>query len=359
VPREQKAGPLAVTGIGMVTPLGLDAYESCASLRAGISLMQELEYFSVENDWFEEVPLVGCPITGITDGMLGLGRWTKLAARALEDLLENTGLDRKNLVRVGLSIALPPLERPGVDPRIASDLGLRLSQWLEVPDLEKRTRVYAGGHAASIKAVIEACGDLESERLDQVIVGGVDSLIEPETLGGLVEKRRLKTEDNVDGFIPGEAAAFFLLELPEKAKERGATVLALLDGVGVGEEPSHSGADKPSQATGLSEAIVAAFAPLPDKGMDTGLVVCDLNGETYRAKEFGTAVPRVLSHVAGPFKLWHAADSIGDTGAASAAVSTCVAARALQRGYARSKRALVFGGSDGGLRGALSLVTAA
>jgi 3-oxoacyl-[acyl-carrier-protein] synthase-1 len=343
----------------MVTPLGLDAYESCASLRAGLSLMQDLDYLSVENDWFDEVPVVGCPVTGITDGMLGLGRWTKLAARALGDLLENAALDRKNLARVGLSVALPPLERPGVDPRIATDLGLRLSQWLEVADLEKRTRVHPGGHAAAIKAVIEARSDLESERLDQVIVGGVDSLLEPETLEGLVEMRRIKTEDNIDGFIPGEAAAFVLLELPEKAKARGATTLALLDGIGIGEEPRTRESDQPSQATGLSEAIVAAFASLADKGADTGIAVCDLNGETYRAREFGTAVPRVLSHLAGPLRLWHAADSIGDTGAASAAVSTCVAARALQKGYARSRRALVFGGSDGGLRGALSLVSAA
>lgn len=56
-----------------------------------------------------------------------------------------------------------------------------------------------------------------------------------------------------------------------------------------------------------------------------------------------------------PFRLWHPADSIGDTGAASAAISIAAGARALARGYARTDDALVFASSEAGLRGTVFL----
>jgi 3-oxoacyl-[acyl-carrier-protein] synthase-1 len=80
-----------------------------------------------------------------------------------------------------------------------------------------------------------------------------------------------------------------------------------------------------------------------------------LNGESYRAKEFGNTAVRALAKALGDWTLWHPADCIGDTGAAAFTVSTCVAVRALAKGYAKSSRALVLGSSDDGLRGAVSL----
>jgi len=80
--------------------------------------------------------------------------------------------------------------------------------------------------------------------------------------------------------------------------------------------------------------------------------VTDLNGEVYRAKEFGTTAARVLTAIPGKWAVWHPADCIGDTGAASFAVSSCLSVRALAQGYAKCNRALVIGSSDDGLRGA-------
>jgi 3-oxoacyl-[acyl-carrier-protein] synthase-1 len=345
---------LAVTGIGMVTPLGLDAWESCASLRAGLSLMQDLDV-TVENDWFDDVPVVGCPVSGLTDELLGLARWTRLAGRALEDLLEKSALDRESLARLALWIALPPPDRPGTDERLGRELARRLEERLAIAGLAQRARVIPEGHAAAIKALAEAREQISAGAIDGAIVGGVDSLIEPETLEGLLAAKRLKTEDHVDGMIPGEAAAFFLVEKPERAAARKARVLARIDGVGLGEEEHTIDSDQPSAATGLSDAIEAALLDVPKRGATTGLLVGDLTGESYRAKEFGTMVSRALSHLEQQWTLWHPADGIGDTGAASAAVATCMAARAIERGHAPGARALVFAGSDHGLRGAVSL----
>ena len=168
-------------------------------------------------------------------------------------------------------------------------------------------------------------------------------------------KRRLKIGDHVDGFIPGEAAACLLLEPVHAANSRGATALAVVDAAGTGMESATIWSDAQSTAVGLRDAVRATFAQLPNQGSDTGLILSDLNGESYRAKEYGNTAVRALSKTLTNWALWHPADCIGDTGAAAFTVSACLGVRALAKDYARANRALVLGSSDDGLRGAVSL----
>jgi 3-oxoacyl-[acyl-carrier-protein] synthase I len=344
-----------VTAIGMTTPVGLTAAQSCAAVRAGISALTELEYFIVMKDEFPQGPMLGCAVRPVTDGYVGLGRWTRLATAAMTDLVDAAPLSAGDLAAAGLYLALPPLGRRGVDPRIAERLGLRIAQWMDVPGLERRTRVFAEGHAAGALAIQSAVADVTGGAVPLAIVCGVDSLVEPASLRFFLEKKRLKTDDHVDGFVPGEAAACLLIEPKGRAVSRGARPLASVEAASVAVEPVTIWASDPSAATGLSDAARGALEQLADRGQSTRLVVCDLNGETYRAKEFGTAAARVLSAVPNPFAVWHAADCIGDTGAAAFIVSACVGARALLKGYAKSDAVLLLGSSDDGLRGAVSL----
>src|SRR5206468_12400485 len=90
-------------------------------------------------------------------------------------------------------------------------------------------------------------------------------------------------------------------------------------------------AEEPSPSMGLSQAIQNTLNQLIDRGAGTRLVVADLNGEVYRAREFGTTAARVLSAV-GQWSLWHPADCVGDTGAAAFTLSACLGVRALAKG---------------------------
>jgi 3-oxoacyl-[acyl-carrier-protein] synthase-1 len=338
----------------MATPVGLTATQSCAAIRAGISAVAELDLV-IETELFDEVPIMGCAVPPVTQGYQGLGRWTRLAAAALKDLIASARIPARELVRTGLYLALPPLTRAGVDPRLPMLLGGRIAQALKVPDLVAQTRAYADGHAAGARACHDALSDLASGAVDRAIVCGVDSMIEPDTLKFFIARRRLKTDDDANGFIPGEASACFLIERALQAKARGMTALAAIDGTHVAVEPVTVWSDQPCLATGLGEALRAVLYQMPDRGLGIRVVVCDLNGEAYRAKEFGNAAARALAAIAEPWAVWHPADCIGDTGAAAFTVSVCVAVRALHKGYAKGASALVLGSSDDGLRGALSL----
>jgi len=339
----------------MVTNVGHFADQTCTSIRADITRMQEIEYFLIENDWFEEVPVIGCPIVGVTDGFLGLGRWTKLATMAISDLIDVARIKTTEVTKVGFYITLPSNDRPGFDERIEQLLGLRIAQWCEWPQAEQQTSCYADGQAGLMRAIEHAQQHLLEGKIHLAIVGGVDSLVEPETLAFYYENKRLKTEDNPDGLIPGEASAFFALELERVAKARGTTPMATIGKAKTASDRNTIWGDKPPTSTGLSTAIREVLDSLEDQGENTGLVVCDLNGESYRNKEFANALPRTMNNFKTQWALWHPADCIGDSGAASSAVGVCLAARALQKGYARTNNVLVWGSSDDGLRGATYL----
>lgn len=345
----QGAETIVITGIGMITPVGRTAYETCASIRADISRITDIDYFEYENDWFELIPLKGAPIYGVTDGFVGRGRFSRLAVSAINDLFSSRELEQSGLSETGLYTGLPIAGREGTV--LDFQIGKR-SSFLWKESIE---RTYSDGHASCAKALVDAVADLQEGTLKHAVVGGVDSLVEESTLDQLHKAGRLITEDNPDGFFPGEAAAFFMLETLEYAQERGAHIYATLEAPAFAIESETVFSDVPSTTQGLRTAIRTTLEGLEDKGENTGLMVCDLNGETYRAKEFGTVIPAVFSDFKESWKVVHPAELMGDVGAASFAVSVCLAARALEHGYAGTDNVLVWGGSDNGLRGSVYL----
>ncbi|MBF0231469.1 MAG: hypothetical protein HQK65_00325 [Desulfamplus sp.] len=361
------SSPIVITGIGMLTSVGHNAYQTCASVRADIVRMTDIDYFTIENEQYEDVPVSGCPIVNVTDGYLGLGRWTRMVTWAITDLISNSGTGIPDWENTGFFISLPPISREGVDPKIFKMLGLRIGQWNNVKGIENQTRVYPHGYASPAKGFCMAAEKLHQKKICYAVVGGVDSLVEPETLNYFHEAKRLKTEDNSDGFIPGEGAAFLLLESLEQAQERKANIMAVIENASMGDD--------------LGNAILGALNGHTDDEFSehvkqTKLMICDLNGESDRAMTFGKAMLKAGQNIRSKTQgqnqnnqgqkhdsedlalgsqIWHPADCIGDTGAASFAISACLGARALQRKYAESEKIMICGSSERGMGGAILL----
>lgn len=341
-----------VSGIGLVTPVGLNSAQTCAALRAGIPAISELE-FAFQNEDLETEAVLGCVVPNMTPGYVGLGRAARLMTAAVRDLTSTARLTNDLLERAALYIALPSPSRGGVDPSTIERIGRCVAQALKAPTLEHRIRICPEGHAAAARLMLEASAHLNQGIIDYAIVCGVDSLVERDVLDFLMAKRRIKTGSNVDAFVPGEAAACLLLELASTARRRRANVLASVDGVGAATESTTVWSQEPPTASGLTEAVRQALSSSGDRS--TRVIVTDLNGETYRAKEYSLTAARALSQLSLGWSLWHPADCIGDTGAASFVINACVGTHGLARGYAKSDRVLVLGSSDEGCRGALSL----
>jgi 3-oxoacyl-[acyl-carrier-protein] synthase-1 len=344
--------PLVITGLGMVSSVGWDVVGSCAAIRAGINRFKEMDTFGARapHEEGEPEPVVGAPV--LTER--GPDWAVRLLTLAIEDLIRSTRLGRKELARVRLLVSLP---EPTLSPVHAA-----LHKTL-LPTLVARTGLATavsvvghGGNAGMLRCVQDVLAAASQPRFEPCIVAGVDSHLFSEELARLDRAGRLKSPRNRDGFIPGECATAVLLERPSEASRRGATPIASVVSAATAVEKRSIGSGEQATGEGLATALRTVCAAGLPQGASWAL--CDLNGESYRFREWGVVRVRLTQELQGLRRLWHPADCLGDVGTATGGVLMAVVGRSFQRGYAPADRALVWAGNDDGQRTALVLARA-
>jgi 3-oxoacyl-[acyl-carrier-protein] synthase-1 len=333
--------------LGARTPLGLTAESSVAAVRAGISRVREHPFL---------VDPLGAPIMTAFDGrldpsMLGSKRLIALAASALrEAVLKVTG--GPDLYDLRVLVALPE-RRPGFSSNEAAQVLQGLQQELSNAGSRANVELAGNGHAGALRALQIAFASVFQRQSQLVVVGGVDSYLESDTLHWLAASRRLAAGDVRSGFHPGEGAGFIVIGATDILPRLGLTPLASIRGVVSTTEDRSFDKDVEVLGEGLAAAIVGAASNLrlPDETIDT--VLCDINGERYRSTEWGMSVLRI-QRVLRDSAYDAPADCWGDMGAAWGALGCILAVQSWQRD-AHGSRTLVWGSSDGGLRGAAVL----
>jgi 3-oxoacyl-[acyl-carrier-protein] synthase-1 len=355
---------VVVTGVGCVSPVGWTAAQSCAAIRAGITRLGEYPAYGclpedtdspeAEAEQDEEgEPLRAGWVPGLDPELQGRERLVRLSLLALQRLLLETGLGRRELPRTALLVALPLLDagtRPwALRQRFARELCQRsgVDGWAALEVAEE-------GPVGVFRWMQEAEKRLQQRRVDFAVVLAVDSFLELNRLTLLDEAWRLKSSRGVDGFVPGEAGVALLLEGRRAAARRGASALAVLGPMAFGTEPSPCGSERWSTGQGLCEALRPLLSGRPEDEVGRWML-CNLNGESYRAHEWGLVRTRLAQALPPPRRLLHPADRLGDAGAALAGILVACAAQSFARGYAPAPSALVWAGSDDGARGALVL----
>jgi 3-oxoacyl-[acyl-carrier-protein] synthase-1 len=344
---------VAITSLGMISPLGLNMVQSCASIRAGISGLGEWDGYFCQ----PEIPEVGdpehliCAQVAPADG--DFDRIPGLMTAVLRELLQDANLSRASLEETALFLSLPPADRAGAEPDQERTLPRELRERTGFRMFEE-SRIHDSGHAGVFLAVRDATAMIRQGIKRRCIIAGVDSFLRYDALEELDNNGRIKSARNQDAFVPGEGGGAFLIETCASARARGAEIRALIDGIAVETETNTIDSDQPSNGEALSAAITEVGSS-GDEAETFEWVMCDLNGESYRAREWGCSLVRLMSFLGGLRHLWHPADCIGDVGAATGAVLIVLAARAFHRGYAPSERALLWTSSDNGDRAVLTL----
>ena len=352
-PNAQAKENVVMTGIGMVTPVGHDSVMAPAAVWAGISRFGEVPAF-VTNKGAKSV---GSFVNGITDERSGSDRLLSMAIPALQEALFMAEEFYEDLDMSGgkLFLSLGAAERPAYEDFDKDDLQtlMELAQAEGLPSPE----IIREGHSGGIIALSKSILLLREKRAKFCIVGGMDSLVEYPALAWLEEASRLKTDDRPHGFIPGEAAAFLILELESTAKQRGVPILCKILDTAYTKEEASILSDKPLFGKGLSESIQKVLNN-QRMGIDRiDGIICDLNGEHYRMKEWGLAQSRIFDGSIPVPELWHPAENIGDVGAASAVVFSAIAAAAINRDYFKGSNLLIWTSSDAGGRGSMLLTS--
>ena len=330
-----------VAGAGACTAVGLTAASSAAAVRAGIARLTEHPWI-VDNAGepviVARVPGVLEPNTPVTERIARLA--THAAAQCLEALPFRADAMRLQLV-VGL-----PSARPGLSEDLESQVIAALNSGLEGIRLS-RPRIVRDGHSAGLLALGEAREMILTGEADVVLAGASDSYLGAKTLEWLDAQEQLHSPDNPWGFVPGEAGCFCGLVSERWAQSHGVRSVASIDALASGMETKLIKTDGICIGEGLTAAIDAVTA---SSGELVDQTICDMNGERYRADEYGFASVRLSDRLRRGSEFETPASCWGDVGAASGALFAALTLASAQRGYARGTRYLLWTSSEQGTR---------
>jgi len=291
------AAPVAVTGLGALTPLGPDVaalWDGLLTARSGVRLL--------EGEPWDALP-ARLAATVDVEGRLDrieartLDRSQQLALVAGREAWADAGspqVDPERLAVVigtGIGGALTLLQQDAVlresGPRRVSP---HLIPML-MPNGPAATVGLALGARAGVHTPVSACASgaeaiavglelLHSGRADVVVVGGTEACVHPLPLAGFAQMRALSTRHDApeaasrpydkgrDGFVLGEGAGVLVLETQEHAAARGARVHARIAGAGLASDAHHVTAPDPA-GEGAGRSITAALR-------DAGLAPTDI-----------------------------------------------------------------------------------
>ncbi len=338
-----------IVGLGARTPVGLSAPMSAASVRAGISRIGEHPYMI---DRTGEAMVVA-RASYVPDEASGVQRYVELAAPAVQEAflpLQNTTVQLEPMpIIVGL-----PAQRPGLPANLVERVANHFKNMVHGVLRFSEVKTISCGHSAGLMAMQEGSQKIREGRAEFCLAGGIESYLEPETLEWLDEQEQLHSEKNKWGFIPGEAAGFCLLASARALEKYRLRTLGRILAVATAREANLIKTDSVCTGEGLTKAFRAALRSLPPQ-QKVDHVICDLNGERYRADEYGFTVARTSEHFVDATDFLAPADCWGDVGAASGPLFVNLAIAAGLREYAKGPLFLIWTSSEGGERSAALL----
>lgn len=339
---------VGVIGLGASTAVGRTVWASAAATRAGLCGFSE-HPFMIDSVG-EPMRVARAPWIDID--LQGVERYTELLFPAIDEALGFVR-NREALkgARLGLAVALPPV-RPGRPPDLGEELSAAIAE--RYAGVVARTLTFDVGHAAGHVALDAAMRSLAAASTDLCLVCGADSYLAPETLQWIEASDQLHGAgplNNAWGFIPGEAAGALLVTTSRFAERVDTEVLGDVVAVGLGREANLIKTDGVCLGEGLTAAFRTALSALaPEDRIHN--VFCDLNGETYRADEYGFTALRAKERFRAATDFVAPADVWGDIGAAGVPLHVSLAVICQRKRYGMGPLSMVWASSESGERGA-------
>jgi 3-oxoacyl-[acyl-carrier-protein] synthase II len=282
---------VAVTGLGAITPLGLDApstWEAAKAGRSGVDFIQGFDTSGFPVRIAAEVKGFDPTSAASPKEARKLERNVLLALGAAREAWADAGVNGVDPARIGILVGsaiggLPGivdqhrvlLERgsdrvsPFFIPSVLVDSAsgqLAISLGIKGPNYAPVSACATGSHAVGEAAEVIKRGDA-----DVVLAGGTESCIHPLILAGFCAMRGLVAEEEDPtrasrpfdatraGFVMGEGACILLLEDLETARARGARIYAEVLSYGASNDAHHMAQPEP-EAIGVADMMRAAIA---------------------------------------------------------------------------------------------------
>lgn len=322
---------IAVTGLGVVTPVGTGREEVWRNLLAGRSGFAPVESFDTSRFSVH----VGAEVRGFRAepyvrrlDPARLGRASQLAVAAARLALQDAGLDdgleggavdpRRAGVAMGTTSGEPREVERFDDRYLAGELDAVGSEFIGLYPCHMiaahvaRELGFGGINtmiptacAAGNYAIAYASDQILAGRADLMLAGGADAFSRITyagfaRLGAIAPERCQPFDRNRKGMIPGEGAGVLVLEPLDRALARGARVYAEVAGYGLSCDAHHMTAAHPEGdgAVRAMEQALAAAGAGPDEvdwisAHGTGTPTNDRLETLAVRRVFGDAAPRI------------------------------------------------------------------
>ena len=264
---------VVVTGVGLVTSLGIGTDETWSGIREGRNGISPIEQF--------DASAFNCRIAGEVKGfdparfierkeIKKMGRFIQFAIAASDFATAQSGLkvepDISERVGVYIGSGIGGFEVIEREHRVFLEKGpSRISPFFIPATIVNLASGYVSirtGARGPNSATATACttsshtiGDsfklIQRDAADVMICGGAEACITPMGIGGFAAMRALSQRNDDpshacrpwdkerDGFVVGEGAGILVLEELEFAKNRGATIMAEIVGYGMSGDAYH------------------------------------------------------------------------------------------------------------------------
>jgi 3-oxoacyl-[acyl-carrier-protein] synthase-1 len=333
---------LSVIASGMVTGLGFNAPASLAALRAGISAVGKTHIVDRESGERVNGAKVDLP-----HWWEGVGKLADLVGPAIQECL--VAAEPEPSDRIPWLIGVAGTDRPGrpegLEQELFEELGIRFGR-----KLHAESRVLPMDQVGCAFALELASGLIDDGKARRVVIAGVDSFLYQPMVDAYVEKRRVMTPGNSNGFFPGEAGTAVLVGAAETHEGDELTIL----GSGFAREAALIDSTDAFAGHGMTAAVKQAIGKAGIALTDVAYRLTDISGEHYKFKEALFAAGRLSSGDRDDvLDLWHPIEYLGEIGAAILPCLLAQAMHAAQEGYAPGPLALCHVGSDSGERAAI------
>ena len=356
---------VVVTGLGAVTPLGLNMADSWQGVKDGLCGVGPITLYDTAG---RAVTLAAEVKNFDADALFGkaeakrMDRCCHFALAAAKEALEHSGLDREQIDPSRCGVIVSSGIGGFSSTEAAKERGMekgydKVSPFM-IPSIISnmaagRIAISAGFQgmctcpvtacAGGTNAVGDAFRHIRDGYAEVMLCGGTEASITPLAIGGFTSMKALSTctdparasipfDAERSGFVMGEGAAILLLEELEHAKARGANVIAEVMGYGATCDAYHITAPAP-EGRGGAKAMAQALA---DGGVSPGQVdYINAHGTSTHLNDAGetAAVKTVFGDHARQLMMSSTKSMTGHMLGAAGAVECAFTALALQEGF--------------------------
>ena len=285
---------MAITGVGLVSPLGIGTEATWQGLLEGRSGIGRVTRFPITDDYATRIagevldfdPSAYSPKREVKK----FDTFIHYGIAASQFAMDQSGLeiDDSNRDRTGVLIGsgiggLPVIERTrdvlvNRGPKRVSPFfipSLIANMAAGIVSIRFGARGPNSAPATACTTGLHAIGDayhlIRNSMADAMITGGAESVISPLAFAGFGSMKALSTRNDEperasrpwdkdrDGFVIGEGAGILVLEDMEAAKARGANIIAEIIGYGMSGDAYHISAPDPT-GDGAVRVMKAALA---------------------------------------------------------------------------------------------------